>query len=262
MAASDKLLVTLENGIKRITFNRPYRRNAADSETLALLRAAIEESGKDDSRVIILTGAGDAFCAGADLQVSDGHDIKTLNVTEELRASTNQTVLAMRALPKPILVRVHGSAAGVGCNYALAGDLIFASEEARFGQVFIKIGLAPDGGGTFFLPRVVGYARAFELMATGDLLSAQEAFSLGLINRVVPFAELDATVNQMAERLAAAPALALAMMKQGLQYGQQHDLAAALDNEAVNQGNCFRSADFAEGVQAFLEKRQANFQGK
>src|SRR5688572_27697129 len=209
MSQSPKLLVSLENGIKRITFNRPDRRNAADTETLGLLRAAIEQSAEDDSKVIILTGAGDAFCAGADLQVSDGHDIKTIDVTEELRANTNKTVLAMRALHKPIIARVHGAAAGVGCNYALACDLIFASEEAKFGQVFVKIGLAPDGGGTYFLPHTVGYARAFELMATGDIISAKEAFSLGLINRVVPFAELDSVVNAMAERLAASPSVAL-----------------------------------------------------
>jgi 2-(1,2-epoxy-1,2-dihydrophenyl)acetyl-CoA isomerase len=262
MSQSDKLLVTLENRVKRITFNRPDRRNAADTETLGLLRQAIEQSAEDESKVIILTGTGDAFCAGADLQVTDGHDIKTIDVTEELRANTNKTVLAMRALNKPIIARVHGAAAGVGCNYALACDLIFASEEAKFGQVFVKIGLAPDGGGTYFLPHTVGYARAFELMATGDIISAKEALTLGLINRVVPFAELDSAVNAMADRLAASPSVALAMIKQGLQYGQQHDLAAALDNEAVNQGNCFRSRDFAEGVSAFLEKRKANFQGK
>ncbi len=261
MSQSNKLLVTLENGVKRITFNRPDRRNAADTETLGLLRSAIEQSIDDESKVIILSGTGEAFCAGADLQVSDGHDIKTIDVTEELRASTNKTVLAMRALNKPIIARVHGAAAGVGCNYALACDMIFASEEAKFGQVFVKIGLAPDGGGTYFLPHTIGYAKAFELLATGDIISAKEAFSLGLINRVVPFAELDSLVNGMADRLAASPSVALAMIKQGLQYGQQHDLAAALDNEAVNQGNCFRSKDFAEGVNAFLEKRKPNFQG-
>jgi 2-(1,2-epoxy-1,2-dihydrophenyl)acetyl-CoA isomerase len=261
MSATDKLLVSLENGIKRITFNRPDRRNAADTEVLALLREAIEQSTEDDSRVVILTGTGDAFCAGADLQVTGDHDIKTKDVTEELRATVNKTILAMRALNKPIIARVHGAAAGVGCNYALACDLIYASDEARFGQVFVKIGLAPDGGGTYFLPRVVGYAKAFELMATGDMISAQEASALGLINRVVPFAELDETVIQMASRLAASPTVAMAMIKQGLQYGQENDLASALDNEAVNQGNCFRSPDFAEGVHAFLEKRKPHFQG-
>src|SRR5205085_12460990 len=146
--------------------------------------------------------------------------IKTIDVTEELRANTNKTILAMRALNKPIIARVHGAAAGVGCNYALACDMIFASEEAKFGQVFVKIGLAPDGGGTYFLPHTIGYAKAFELLATGDIISAQQALALGLINRVVPFAELDSTVNAMAERMAASPAVALAMIKQSLQYGQ------------------------------------------
>ncbi len=262
MSHSDKLLVTLENGIKRITFNRPDRRNATDNETLALLRKAIHESAEDDSRVIILTGAGDAFCAGADLQPSPDFNMVEIDVTAMLRENVNPTVAAMRELNKPIIARVHGAAAGVGCNYALASDMIIASEEARFGQVFVKIGLAPDGGGTFFLPRTVGYAKAFELMATGELLTAEEALSLGLINRVVPFAELDSTVNAWAQKLAAAPAIALAKMKQALNYGIHHNLAEALDNEAVNQASCFRSQDFREGVQAFLEKRKANFVGR
>lgn len=260
MAQRDKLLVSLEGGIKRITFNNPERRNAVDNETLALLREAIQESREDDSRVLILTGAGDAFCAGADLQPSQG--VTSADVTKLLRDNTNPTVVAMRDLPKPIIARVHGAAAGVGCNYALACDLIIASDQARFGQVFVKIGLGPDGGGSYFLPRTVGYWKAFELLATGDIISATEALALGLINRVVPFAELDSTVNDMAARLAAAPAVALANIKQELNYAMRHDLAEALDNEAVKQADCFRSEDFKEGVRAFLEKRKPNFIGK
>jgi 2-(1,2-epoxy-1,2-dihydrophenyl)acetyl-CoA isomerase len=262
MSQSDKLLVSLENGIKRITINRPDRRNATDNETLALLRKAIHESAEDESRVLILTGAGDAFCAGADLQPSHDFNMVDIDVTAMLRENVNPAVLAMRELNKPIIARVHGAAAGVGCNYALASDIIIASEEARFGQVFVKIALAPDGGGTFFLPRTVGYAKAFELMATGDLLTAEDALALGLVNRVVPFAELDKVVDAMAARLAAAPAIALAKMKQGLNYALHHNLAEALDNEAVNQAACFGSQDFREGVQAFLEKRKANFVGQ
>src|SRR6185295_15996468 len=168
MAAwSDKLLVTLEDGIKRITFNRPDRRNSVDTETVELLQQAIVSSEDDDSKVVILTGAGDAFCAGADLQATGNHDIKQIDVTASLREHTNPTILAMRSLSKPIIARVHGHAVGVGCNYALACDILIASEQAKFGQVFVKIGLMPDGGSTFFLPRSVGYARAFELMATG-----------------------------------------------------------------------------------------------
>jgi len=262
MAATDKLQVTLEDGIKRITINRPERRNAVDTETLGLLHEAIQRSAEDDSRVIILTGAGDSFCAGADLQVSDGRDVRELDVTTTLRENTNPTVLAMRNLPKPIIARVHGHAVGVGCNYALACDLLIASEQAKFAQIFVKIGLMPDGGSTYFLPRLVGYHKAFELIATGDIISAQEALSLGLVNRVVPFEELDATVNALAARLAASPAVALAKIKAGLNHGERNDLAAALEFEAVNQAACFRSEDFREGVAAFLEKRKANFKGK
>ena len=182
MSASDKLLVTLENGIKRITINRPERRNALDGETMILLREEIQRSAEDESRVVILTGAGDAFCAGADLQAVGQREV---DVTASLRERTNPTILAMRQLSKPIIARIHGHAVGVGCNYALACDILIASDQAKFGQVFIKIGLMPDGGSTYFLPRIVGYAKAFELMATGDIFSAQDALALGLVNRVV-----------------------------------------------------------------------------
>ena len=262
MTASDKLLVTLDNGIKRITFNRPERRNSVDTETVALLREAIERSAEDETKVIILSGAGDAFCAGADLQATGEHDIKRIDVTAALRSHTNPTILAMRRLPKPIIARVHGPAVGVGCNYALASDILIASEQAKFGQVFIKIGLMPDGGSTYTLPRIVGYAKAFELMATGDIVSAGEALAIGLVNRVVPVAELDNTVNQMAARLAAAPSIALAKIKQGLVHAENSDLASALEFEAVNQAACFQSEDFLEGVNAFLERRKPAFQGK
>src|ERR1044071_2016614 len=191
MASSDKLLVTLEDGIKRITFNRPERRNSVDPETVDLLHEEIQRSAEDESKVVILTGAGDSFCAGADLQATSERDIKSIDVTAALRERTNPTILAMRDLAKPIIARVHGHAVGVGCNYALACDMLIASEQAKFGQVFVKIGLMPDGGSTFFLPRSVGYANAFELMTTGEIISAAEAFELGLINRVVPFEQLD-----------------------------------------------------------------------
>lgn len=260
--SSDKLLVTLEDGVKRITINRPERRNSVDTETVELLQEAIRSSADDESKVVIITGAGDSFCAGADLQATSQRDIKSVDVTAALRERTNPTILAMRSLAKPIIARVHGHAVGVGCNYALACDILIASEQAKFGQVFVKIGLMPDGGSTFFLPRSVGYAKAFELMATGDIISAQDALALGLVNRVVPFEELDATVDAMAARLASSAPIALRKIKQGLNHGLVSDLASALDFEAVNQGECFQSKDFAEGVKAFLEKRKASFQGK
>lgn len=260
--ASEKLLITLEQGIKRITFNRPDRRNALDVETFQLLREAIKESATDESKVIILTGAGEAFSAGADLQARLEQDIKKTDVTTSLRENTNPTISMMRALPKPIIARVHGPAVGVGCNYALASDIIIASNEAKFGQVFVKIGLAPDGGGTYFLPRLVGYHKAFELMALGDIIDAEEALRLGLINRVVPFEQLDATVDELARKLAASPMISIAKIKEELNHAMNADLASALDLEAVSQGACFSSEDFAEGVAAFLQKRKPVFQGK
>lgn len=258
---SGKLLVSLEDGVKRITFNNPARRNSIDFDTIRRFADAIKRSAEDDTRVVIITGSGDSFCAGADLQ-SLRSDAADHDVTTDLREGVNPGVLAMRGLPKPIIARVHGHAAGVGCNYALAADLIIASDQVFFGQVFVKIGLMPDGGGTYFLPRSVGYNQAFELMATGDPITSQQAFEMGMINRVVPFDQLDATVNSLAERLANAPAIALAKIKAGLIHGMQSDLAAALEFEAVNQGDCFRSRDFKEGVAAFLEKRKAVFTGK
>src|SRR2546423_11443990 len=256
MTASDKIRVTLEDGIKRITINRPERRNAVDTETIKLLHEAIQRSAEDASRVIIFTGAGDAFCAGADLQISDGRDIRDVDVTASLREHTNPTIIAMRKLAKPIIARVHGHAVGVGCNYALACDLLIASEQAKFAQIFVKIGLMPDGGSTYFLPRLVGYHKAFELMATGDIISAQEALRLGLVNRVVAYEELDATVNILAARLAASPGVALAKIKAGLHHGGTADLSAALEFQAANQAASFRSGNFRESGAGLLAKRK------
>jgi 2-(1,2-epoxy-1,2-dihydrophenyl)acetyl-CoA isomerase len=168
-------------------------------------------------------------------------------------------VRAIRACPKPVIARVHGPAAGVGMNFALACDLVVASDAATFGQVFVKIGLMPDGGSTYTLPRLVGYHKAFELMALGELISAAEAHRLGIVARVVPADGLDAAVDELARRLAAAPRAALAAIKAGLQHGETSDLAGALEFEAVRQDACFHSPDFAEGVAAFLEKRPPRF---
>ncbi|MBL8191248.1 MAG: enoyl-CoA hydratase [Acidobacteria bacterium] len=258
---SDKVLVSLENGVKRITFNNPKRRNALDFEAFKFIGDEIRRSAVDDTKVIVMTGAGDAFCAGADVQGFGSGEV-TQDVTASLRAGVNPGIQAMRDLPKPIIARVHGHAAGVGCNYALAADFIVASDQAFFGQVFVKIGLMPDGGGTYFLPRAVGYCRAFELMALGEPISSQQALEMGMINRVVSVDALDDAVEELTRKLVASPGLALAKIKAALNASPQFDLAAALDFEAVNQGECFRSEDFKEGVSAFLEKRKPNFKGK
>lgn len=258
MADESRLLVTLKDGVKRITFNAPERRNAVDRATSERLLEVVKETEKDESKVVVLTGAGDAFCAGADLSSSKpgGGD-----VTEFLRRVVNPTILALRGMPKPVIARVHGHAVGVGCNYALAADIRVASHEAKFGQVFSKIGLIPDGGSTYFLPRMIGYPKAFEWMATGAIIDAQQAAEFGLVNCVVPFKELDGIVDEWCARLRSSASLAIAGIKHALTYGESHTLAEALECEAVTQKKCYDSEDFREGVTAFREKRKAVFHG-
>jgi 2-(1,2-epoxy-1,2-dihydrophenyl)acetyl-CoA isomerase len=259
MADEPRLLVSLRNGIKRITFNAPERRNAVDRATSERLLEVVQETARDDSKVVILTGAGDSFCAGADLSSAKpgGGD-----VTEFLRRVVNPTVLALREMSKPVIARVHGHAVGVGCNYALAADIRIASTEAKFGQVFSKIGLIPDGGSTYFLPRMIGYPKAFEWMITGGIIDAGQAAEWALVNCVVPLKDLDGVVDQWIARLSAGALLAFAGIKRALTYGESHVLAEALDFEAVTQKTCYESADFREGVKAFQEKRKPVFRGK
>src|SRR5690242_5641481 len=259
MAAEPRLLVTLIDGVKRITFNAPERRNAVDRATSERLLEVVQETARDESKVVVLTGAGDAFCAGADLSTAKpgGSD-----VTEFLRRVVNPTILAMREMPKPLIARVHGHAVGIGCNYALAADIRIATPEAKLGQVFSKIGLIPDGGSTYFLSRMIGYPKAFEWMVTGAIIDAQQAADWGLINAVVPFKDLDEVVDQWTARLRSGPLLAYAGIKRALTYGESHTLAEALDFEAVTQQTCYMSDDFREGVAAFREKRKAAFRGR
>lgn len=251
--------VQLEDGVKTVTFCVPDRKNAVTRQMTLDLQRIVDETAIDSTRVMILTGEGDAFCAGADLRsaVAPGQD-----VTDYLRRVTNPTILAMRALPIPIIARVHGVAVGIGCNYALACDIRIASTDAKFGQIFARIGLMPDGGSTFFLPRMIGYARAFEWMTTADIWDAARCLQAGIVNHVVPFSDLDATVLALARRLAAGPALAYAQIKRALNIGEAAPLADALEAEATGQSTCIQSKDFSEGVTAFLEKRAARFRGE
>jgi enoyl-CoA hydratase/carnithine racemase len=245
MKTNDKLLVTLEGGVKRITFNRPERRNAVDFEMFEAFAAAVEESARDESRVVVITGAGESFCSGLDLSVAGAGDFARL--------------LKMRALGKPVVARVDGPAVGIGFSYVLASDIQIVTREATFSQSFVRVGLMPDGGSTHFLPARVGYGKAFELMATGASITAEEALRLGLVSRVVAREELDAAVEDIASRLAAAPQPALARIKAALARDEQTRLAAALDFEAEGQAECFASADFLEGVAAFMQKRAPAF---
>ena len=259
MSTNEKLLITLEGGVKRITFNNPARRNAIDFGMFEAFARAVEESATDASRVVVITGAGDAFCSGLDLGSISPAELATMDVAARVRELINPPVRRMRELGKPFVARVAGPAAGIGFSYVLASDVVVASEEATFSQSFVRVGLMPDGGATHLLPALVGRAKAFELMATGDTISAQDAQRLGLVSRVVPRADLDAVCDELAARLAAAPQPSLARIKAALGLSEQKALAAALDFEAEGQAACFRSPDFFEGATAFMQKRAPQF---
>ena len=256
---NNDLLVTLENGVKRITFNRPGRRNAITLEMFAAFAEAIKEATTDESRVVVITGAGDSFCGGLDLAAVASGDTAALDVAATVRELINPPVMKMRALRKPIVARVHGPAVGIGFSYVLASDVCVCSESATFSQTFVRVGLMPDGGSTYFLSQLVGRARAFELMATGAVLSAAEALRLGIVNRVVPEDQLDTAVEETAALLASAPSPSLARIKGALSRDEAEGLAAALEYEADGQADCFRSPDFQEGVAAFMQKRRPEF---
>ena len=256
---NEKLQVTLDAGVKRITFNNPARRNAIDFGMFEAFAAAVEEAATDDSRVLVITGAGEAFCSGLDLGSISPAELASMDLAARVRELINPPVMGLRTLPKPVVARVHGPAVGIGFSYVLAADVVVASDEASFSQSFVRVGLMPDGGATHLLPALVGRAKAFELMATGDTLTAQDAHRLGLVSRVVPRSELDAACDEMAARLAAAPQPSLARIKAALNLSEREALAAALDFEAEGQAECFRSPDFVEGVTAFMQKRAPRF---
>ena len=257
--SNEKLQVTLDAGVKRITFNNPSRRNAVDFEMFEAFAAAVEEAANDESRVVLITGAGDFFCAGLDMKSIDPRELASMDIAARIREQIHPPIASLRDLPKPVVARVHGPAAGIGFSYVLASDVVVASDEATFSQSFVRVGLMPDGGATYLLPAVVGRAKAFELMATGDALTAHDAQQLGLVSRVVPRTELDTVCDELAARLAAAPQPSLARIKAALNLSEQQALAAALDFEAEGQAACFRSPDFLEGATAFMQKRPPQF---
>ena len=254
-----KLLVETEGGVKRITFNTPARRNALSLDTFALFAEAVEGAARDESRVVVITGAGDSFCGGLDLTSLSPGELAGMDVAAKIRELINPPILRLRALRTPVVARVNGPVAGIGFSYVLASDVRVASSDATFMQSFVRVGLMPDGGSTHFLPSLVGYARAFEIMATAPQLSAEDAHALGLLNRVVAREELDSAVDELVSRLASAPQPSLARIKAALARSEHEALAAALDFEAEGQADCFRSPDFLEGVTAFMQKRPPVF---
>jgi 2-(1,2-epoxy-1,2-dihydrophenyl)acetyl-CoA isomerase len=250
----------VEAGIGTITLDRPEALNSLEATLKMELLAAFREAGRDpDVRVVILTGAGRAFCAGQDLKERLRPDPTPLDV--EVRQRFNPIVTAIRLLDKPVIAAVNGVAAGAGASLAFACDLRIAAEEATFVLAFGRIGLIPDSGATWLLPRLVGLGRAAELMLLADPLPAAEALRIGLVNRVVPAGELMAEARRMAGSLAAAAPRALALTKRALRRALESGFEATLDYEASLQGIAGRTTDHSEGLAAFVAKRPPRFAG-
>jgi len=256
------ILYTLEEGVARLTLNRPDKLNSFNTEMHAEVRDALERTAREQARVLVLTGAGRGFCAGQDLAdraVAPGGE--PVDLGDSIERNYRPLVLALRNLPMPVIAAVNGVAAGAGANIALACDLVIAAKSASFVQAFCKLGLVPDSGGTWLLPRLVGNARALGLALLGDKLPAEQAAEWGLIWRCVEDAEFAAVVDSLARQLAAAPTLGLARIKQAIYGGWQRSLEAQLDIERDLQRELGRSADYAEGVAAFVGKRKPTFLG-
>jgi 2-(1,2-epoxy-1,2-dihydrophenyl)acetyl-CoA isomerase len=256
----ETIIVERGGAVATVTLNRPEARNALDFAMRGELLAALDEiEASPTTRVVILTGAGGHFCAGGDVKT-----MRRRHTAAEGRGRVellNRAVLRLVNFPLPTIAMVDGYAVGAGSNLALCCDLIVASDRAKFGELFCKIGLAVDGGGTWLLPRLVGMARAKELVFTGDIFDAAEALRIGLVNRVVPATELEAATRTLAEKIAAGPPLALRLDKQALNRAAATDLAAALEVEAFAQGLAVASDDHQEGVAAFFDKRPPKFKG-
>ena len=254
----EPVLVELKGNVATITLNRPEKLNALDSTTLRALAKALERVTASSARVLVLRGSGRAFCAGQDLEEAGGGE---LDYEAHLQLY-NQVFLKLRSLPLPVLAAVNGVAAGAGMSLALAADLRLLSESAVFITAFSRIGLAPDTGMTYTLPRLVGWARAYELLALSPEVSAAAALQMGLANRVVPDGEFDEAVADLAAELSAGPTLVYALIKRALDYSAAHDMEQVLDFEARLQKLAGSSRDHREGLAAFAEKRPPEFNGE
>jgi 2-(1,2-epoxy-1,2-dihydrophenyl)acetyl-CoA isomerase len=256
----NSILYEKKGNIGFITLNRPDVFNAFNDEQSFELQDALKEVKRDaEVRVIVLTGAGKAFCSGQDLKAIA--DSKNRSLSDSLYKRYNPIIKSMREMPKPILCRLNGVAAGAGASLALACDFIIAAENASLIEVFINVGLVPDSGSSYFLPRSVSPAKAFELATMASKVTAAQALEWGMINRVVAPEKLDEEVNAVAEYYANAPTLAIGMIKKMLNKATYSDLDTMLQYEAYCQEIAGRSSDYREGVTAFNEKRKPEFKG-
>ncbi|MCB0879502.1 MAG: enoyl-CoA hydratase/isomerase family protein [Thermoleophilia bacterium] len=254
----------VRDGVATIALNRPEKRNAINMQLHKDLAAALRLVQRDrEVRALLLTGRGPGFCAGQDLtEFSMARADPDFRVDDHVRSTFNRTIMTIRALPMPVIAAVNGVAAGAGWSLALAADIRIAAEDARFTQAFSKIGLLPDTGSTWFLPELIGTSRSLELMYSGDLIDADRALSLGLVNEIVAGEQLAEHAHAYAASLAKMPTMALALTKRAVYRAPTSTLEDALEYEAQLQQHAAASDDHVEGVTAFLEKRDPVFTGR
>ena len=255
------LLFDNNDGVVRISLNRPAVHNALSLDLIGEITAAIQEAEKDPTvRVIVLTGEGEkAFCSGADLKTAMESE---KSAGEMLRDGYNPMIEALRNIPKPVICRLNGLAVGAGCSLALACDIIISIEDAYLSQMFVHIGLMPDAGASFFLPRLVGMARAFELASTGRKVYAPEAVQIGLINRSVTREKLEEAVEEAVSYYRNAPTQAIGAMKKVLNRSFESNLSEILNLEMENQDMLYKTRDAIEGISSFLQKKKPDYQGR
>jgi 2-(1,2-epoxy-1,2-dihydrophenyl)acetyl-CoA isomerase len=259
---SEEVLERLDDGVLWITLNRPDVKNAISPDQRNRVIDLLGHAGEDAAvRCVVITGSGGSFCSGADLRASRT-DQPPVSVAQTIREGAQRLVSSIMDCPKPVIAAVDGVAAGIGAHIALACDLVIASDEARFIEVFMRRALVPDGGGAYLLIRLIGPQRAKELVFFGDAVSAADAAKLGLVNRVVPSGELESTASEWATRLARGPTATLALAKKLL--NSAHDLGrrAAFEEEALAQEQNMNTEDAQEGVRSFVERREPNFKGR
>ena len=257
----DCIIVEIKDRTCYITLNRPDVFNAFNDELSYALQDALKEATRNEEvRVVVLTGAGKAFCSGQDLK--DIAQKENRSLRDSIDKRYNPMIKAMRNMPKPVICRLNGVAAGAGCSLALASDMIIASENASLIEIFINVGLVLDSGSSYFLPRVVGSQKAFELATMGKKVTANQAFEWGMVSKVVPPEELDNAVEEVVSFYRNAPTKAVGLMKKMLNKSFNSDLDAMLEYEAYCQEIAGNSEDYREGVNAFNEKRKPEFKGR
>ena len=269
--AMETLKVFRENSVVTVTINQPEKKNAINSAMWDGLADIFREiASRADDRVVVVTGAGNDFCSGADLSgrggnaAAGGAGAGAQNQVHHLAAMrrVNDACIALQRLPQPTIAKVRGVAVGAGCNLALGCDLVVASSSARFSEIFARRGLSLDFGGSWLLPRRIGMHRAKELALLAEIIGANDALEMGLVNRVLPDSEVDAFVDDWARKLAAGPPIALAQTKRLLNNSLNVTLEEALDDEAAAQTINFATSDTAEAMRAFIEKREPKFTGR